>query len=125
MGGRSENLADDPTRKHVESKAVMALVENREYFKNVTAKYTQREINGKLKSLFDLVMLYADTNSQIVEQWKRQQIYRQSGWHAEFSTLTAIMVGLKEIFDGLKLRIKNPFGEFDDYTFQEYFGDET
>jgi len=48
----------------------MALVKNPQYFERVATKYTQREINGKLKSLFDLVMLYAETNSQINEQWK-------------------------------------------------------
>lgn len=35
------------------------------------------------------------------------------------------MVGLKEVFEGLKIRIKNPFGEYDYYSFSEFFGDET
>jgi len=49
----------------------------------------------------------------------------RTGWYAEFEELTTIMAGLREIFGGLKLRVKNPFGEFDDYTFEEYFGDES
>ena len=49
----------------------------------------------------------------------------RTGWYAEFEELTTIMAGLREIFAGLKLRVRNPFGEFDDYTFEEYFGDES
>ena len=67
--------------------AAMALIKNQEYFQRVAVKYTQREINGKLKSLFDLVMLYAETNSQINEQWKEQNVPR-TGWYAEFEELT-------------------------------------
>lgn len=35
------------------------------------------------------------------------------------------MVGLKQVFQGLKIRIKNPFGEYDYYSFAEYFGDDS
>ena len=52
----------------------MALVKNPEYFKRVATKYTQREIHAKLKSLFDLIMLYADTNEQIVEHWRQKNV---------------------------------------------------
>ena len=70
-GARHENLREEARQKQAESAtAAMALVKNPQYFERVPAKYTQREINGKLKSLFDLVMLYAETNSQINEQWK-------------------------------------------------------
>lgn len=124
-GAKSEGQLDDAAKKHLESKAVMTHVQDAEYFKRVATKYTPREVNGKLKSLFDLIMLYAETNNQIVEHWKQQGVLQPTGWHAEFRTLTTIMVGLKEVFEQLKLRIKNPFGEFDDYTFQEYFGDES
>ena len=60
-------------------------------------------MNGKLKSLFDLIVLYAETNSQIVESWKKSKSnsVMGQGWNAEFTELTNIMMGLKDVYFGL------------------------
>lgn len=58
--------------KSGEAAPELELIKNKAAFENLRTQYSVREVNSKLRSLQELVALYAETNSKVFERAERE-----------------------------------------------------
>jgi len=70
MQGMGEG--QDAKVKGGEPAPALEQINNKAAFENLRTQYSVREVNSKLRSLQELVALYADTNSIVFERAERE-----------------------------------------------------
>ena len=67
-----------------------------DYFANLKANYTTREVNHKMKSLVDLIIVYEETNQKVIERCRSTKTMNQL--HPLLVELSGLLTQIKDIF---------------------------
>ena len=96
-------------------------VKNQRLFGHYLVDYDTTDIISKLKSLYDLIALYSETNT------KEIQLSRDRGEKIipEFEELTKVLAQLVKIFQEIKICMREHWGnEMIEKQFSDYFGED-
>ena len=106
MQGRVEG--QDGKTKDGEPVPALEKINNKTAFENLRTQYSVREVNSKLRSLQELVALYADTNSKVFERAEREGTMHELP--QELKDATKVLCRMLDLFGELQLNVRNPWG---------------